>query len=369
VDLGPTPTLSRWVPRPAAAARPLAPPARATRAGRFAATVRSAPLERPRPLPSWTRPLARAITGRDQAPSMTTGPSTRRALRSAGVRAAATGAVIHLPSLPEPTPASIGVVAHELSHVADRTTRPRLFLDDLIDQGERRARAVGARAESLAERAVSGGLGRARRRVGQEVGSRLEQARTGAEELAATGLSAVRSRAGRAAATAAEALPAVTGREPSMARLAPDLGSLPVGGLVSAGREALGGLASSGRDAWSGLTDRAGAMARDTESRAEGAMGGALEAARSEATRLAAPAARTVDAAAESAPSAVDQARSGLAGAMDTAEQVTGQVASFLASASAATDPFSQMGELLEALEERLLVELERRGGRFAGMF
>ncbi len=38
-------------------------------------------------------------------------------------------------------------------------------------------------------------------------------------------------------------------------------------------------------------------------------------------------------------------------------------------SASAAGDPYSQLGELMEALEERLLSEIERRGGRFAGVF
>jgi len=33
------------------------------------------------------------------------------------------------------------------------------------------------------------------------------------------------------------------------------------------------------------------------------------------------------------------------------------------------THSFEQMGELIEALEERLLSELERRGGRWAGVF
>jgi hypothetical protein len=37
--------------------------------------------------------------------------------------------------------------------------------------------------------------------------------------------------------------------------------------------------------------------------------------------------------------------------------------------ASSAVDGFSQMGELIEALEERLLAEIERRGGRFGGVF
>jgi hypothetical protein len=39
------------------------------------------------------------------------------------------------------------------------------------------------------------------------------------------------------------------------------------------------------------------------------------------------------------------------------------------ASPSAAGDSDSQLSELLEQLEERLLVEIERRGGRYAGVF
>ena len=41
----------------------------------------------------------------------------------------------------------------------------------------------------------------------------------------------------------------------------------------------------------------------------------------------------------------------------------------FAGSASAATDSYSQIGELIEAIEERVLAEVERRGGRYAGMF
>jgi hypothetical protein len=58
-----------------------------------------------------------------------------------------------------------------------------------------------------------------------------------------------------------------------------------------------------------------------------------------------------------------------LAGAEEAVGEARAQAAGFLATASAATDAFSQMGELLEAIEERLLAELERRGGRYAGVF
>jgi hypothetical protein len=38
-------------------------------------------------------------------------------------------------------------------------------------------------------------------------------------------------------------------------------------------------------------------------------------------------------------------------------------------SSSAATDAHSRFGELIEALEERVIEELERRGGRYSGVF
>jgi len=37
--------------------------------------------------------------------------------------------------------------------------------------------------------------------------------------------------------------------------------------------------------------------------------------------------------------------------------------------ATSAVDSYSQFGELIEVLEERILAEIERRGGRFAGVF
>src|SRR5207247_863200 len=132
---------------------PVAPDPR-DRRDRFARTIGTIPADRPRPLPTWARPLARAITGRDTI-RLVTGPATRRALGEAGVKAATSGPAIHLPAPPQPTPEHIGVLAHELSHVTDRPARPRFFLDDLLDEGERRARAVGARARS-----VAGGLER-----------------------------------------------------------------------------------------------------------------------------------------------------------------------------------------------------------------
>ena len=38
-------------------------------------------------------------------------------------------------------------------------------------------------------------------------------------------------------------------------------------------------------------------------------------------------------------------------------------------SESSGADPDTRLTELMEALEERVLIELERRGGRYAGVF
>jgi hypothetical protein len=128
--------------------------------------------------------------------------------------------------------------------------------------------------------------------------------------------------------------------------------------MVAAGRERLAGPATQAE----GL-EQAGLT------RAEEAAGGALSAMRAEAEELAAPAMQAASAASGAATAAVDEGSRLTAGALSAVGEAGGQVAAFLASASAATDPFSQMGELVEALEERMLVELERRGGRFAGVF
>jgi hypothetical protein len=97
-------------------------------------------------------------------------------------------------------------------------------------------------------------------------------------------------------------------------------------------------------------------------------------AAEAEATDYVAPelgVARSADTAAppSSTGSAAAEAEStaSTGSAADMARAVVGRLVG--SPCSAADDAYSQMGEILEALEERLLGEIERRGGRFSGVF
>jgi hypothetical protein len=103
-------------------------------------------------LPSWSLPLARRLVPAGSLPAVATGPEVTRHLKAAGVRAAATGSTIYLERPPDRGPESVEVLAHELSHVADRPVLPRFFMDRAADADEERARAVGRAAGSEATR-------------------------------------------------------------------------------------------------------------------------------------------------------------------------------------------------------------------------
>jgi hypothetical protein len=106
-----------------------------------------------RALPAWSLPLARRLVRSGPLPVVATGPEVSSALRAAGTKAAATSSAIYLDSSPDRSPASVEVLAHELSHVAERPVAPRFFLDRVLDRAEERARAVGETARTSAERA------------------------------------------------------------------------------------------------------------------------------------------------------------------------------------------------------------------------
>jgi Domain of unknown function (DUF4157) len=277
-------------PRSGPAPRPPAPaggPA-ATPEARFRAALAERPLEPARPLPGSVLPLARAVTGRSQVPHYTTGPATRHALRAAGALGATTGSVVHLPAPPSADRRSLGVLAHELSHVAERAPAPRFLLGSLggaVDEGERRARQVGAAVGT-------GTLG--------------------------------------AAGAAPGALGAVLAGS--------QVTDLPVGGGAA--------MAGAVRQAVAGPLESAAGVAAATGERAAG---------------LAPPA----------LPAPGDTvAAMGAAAAVGSAAAAAGPAASALAAGPpGAPMSHGQVSELLEALEDRLLAEIERRGGRYAGVF
>lgn len=265
------------------------------------------PLGRPRPLPAAVRPLEAAFTGRTHRVRVTTGAATRRALRAAGARAATTGATVHLPSPPSSQPRDLGVLAHELSHVAEHTGGPRFLLDGHAgdDRGERRALQVGRVVEAAAR---SGGGG------GASV----------------------------------------------------DVHRLPVGGVAG-----LAGVLRQSADGQPG-----GVMAPHGTGASEGAgaplgRGGPgapallLQRAGAAATVTAPPVGAVSAPTTGSGPATTD-------GSPGHEPSVAGGPApsdAAPASPAGGANPSGLLPDLVEALEERVLAELERRGGRYAGVF
>ena len=80
---------------------------------------------------------------------MRTGPGTVAALAAAGKSAATVGGVIHLRRLPDRSPASAQIVAHELVHVARPSSKPRFFADERHSAEEVLAERTGGLARAL----------------------------------------------------------------------------------------------------------------------------------------------------------------------------------------------------------------------------
>ena len=125
---------------PAATTAPPSPPGGGGAAEAFSAVMRAEPPVAPRPLPATLRPLAAAIVGHT-AVEMRTDHAARRALAAAGKRAATVGNVIHLQRTPELV-ADRALIAHELTHVAHPSAEPRFFDDDRPSVEEARAEEI-----------------------------------------------------------------------------------------------------------------------------------------------------------------------------------------------------------------------------------
>ncbi|MCU1497984.1 MAG: hypothetical protein JWM47_1937, partial [Acidimicrobiales bacterium] len=97
--------------------------------------------------PAAIRPLVRAIAG-PRAVGFRTGATARRALARAGVRAATVGSVIHLADSPDRT--AVEVLSHELVHAARPSPRPRFFDDSRHSAEEDLAREVGDAMRTVA---------------------------------------------------------------------------------------------------------------------------------------------------------------------------------------------------------------------------
>jgi len=306
--------------------------------------VAARPLEAPRALPAALHPMALAIIGRTRAPLFTTGPATLQALAAAGALGATTGTVVHLPSAPAPGPSVSAVLAHELTHTRNPVRRPRFFLggaSSLLDDDERSALAAGRNAlqsaSGLAGRgrqAADGLIGQGRQAANGLIG----QGRQAADGLIGQGRQAAEGAIGQAGSTAAGIVD-----------------SLPVGGglgavgdvATRAARAAVMEAAASPISAVSGLADQASGLA----DRAGGLASGALDRASGLASDVADTASGYADQATDAAGGLAARASNAVAGATGAAKN--------------ALDP----DKIVEIVEQRLLREIERRGGRWAGVF
>lgn len=332
----------------------------ATPQERFTTRLTSGPIGVAQPLPSRLHLLARAVAGR--VPRYRTGHTVRTALDAAGAHAATVDGTLHLPAPPDSSPRTLGVIAHELSHVAEGTRRahgptgagqvgrPRFFLDRVVsgsmDAGERQAR-----------------------RLGEQVHERATQSMPTAPAMPSlAGLPGAPSVPGMSDISGIPGLPALPGL-PDAARIGdmvPDVASLPVGGAaaaLSAARQALGDAGGTA----SALGDRAMTGARDML----GSVPAAAGAPAALADQLGIPDELPPPAAVGSLlQPALAAGETAVAGARGAAGDIAGPIDSVIGTATSAIgDLDGRIGILVEALEERLLAELERRGGRYAGVF
>jgi hypothetical protein len=270
-------------------------------AASFLAELASTATLSTRPLPLLFAPLAQAITGSADV-RLSTDSRSRRALQRVGKVAATTGDIIHLQRQPTSTAADVGVVAHELTHVAHPSALPRFFDDPRPGPEEQRARTIG---RLMSESPV------------MPLGVAAEMAPAPSSPRRAS-------------------VQRVTGR-----------GGGPQIGQQRRRRNVVGASASIGNDSNSASSaPQAGSPARSGSS-----------------SRL--PAASLVN-----SPMASTVAATGSSVAV--ANQVPAQPAaepSGEPAAKSATSVLDDLDRLVDLLEDRIIVELERRGGRFRREF
>jgi len=107
---------------------------------RFLEVLQASPAPTLRPLPARFAPLARTVLGHTDV-HVRHDAGSQAALAAVGKRAATTGNVIHLSRQPS-SAADHEVLAHELTHVAHLSPAPRFFDDDRHSAEERQAEQV-----------------------------------------------------------------------------------------------------------------------------------------------------------------------------------------------------------------------------------
>lgn len=310
VTPAPTPVISR---------APSAPAARATPRERWEAAVAARPLENPRALPSSVHALVRGITGPGATPRFTAGPATRRALSAAGALGATTGSVVHLPDVPTTSPSSMSVLAHELTHARQPVRRPRFLLSGHTghtDDDERGALAAGRAHGGALPTSTNppGGSGSADPAAGAGLVEQLPVGRGGGQ----------REQVEQIATTAARRTVLEAMASPAVSR---SVGGAPDGGPGGSAGSTGAGSAGAG----SAGAGAAGGAGGGPAGPGDGSAGDAPEAGQPSAAP-GAPAGRPAQPAAPAA----------------------GQI---------------DADKVVAMIEARLLREIERRGGRWAGVF
>lgn len=352
------------------------------------AAVARQPLESPRPFPNSLRPLVAMLAGSADRPSYTTGPRTRHALAEAGALGATTGDVVHLAQAPSAQPSSIGVLAHELAHARQPIARPRFLLrapGGVMDADERAARAVGDRMRLTTTGVIGASLGGGSgSRVvsglaarfsgpGRSAGAKTPMPEsaigTAVEQVDRTYTPDTLGNRGGAAVT--EGGSGLTGpvntvdrfSGPAQAMSAGIVDALPVGGVSTTSVVDLATQAAR-----SAINEHMNTASRTVEATigypdgVAASLGEATQSGAGEAPGMIGGSAR------QWADGATTAFHSGTAGA-STVDRAQG--ASRTAGAFGATSGPTgvDLDRITEALEERLLRQLERRGGRYAGVF
>ncbi|MFC0110900.1 eCIS core domain-containing protein [Kibdelosporangium aridum] len=369
---------------------------------RWRAAVASVPLESPKPFPTSVRPLVAQLTGSADGASYTTGPATRRALAEVGALGATTGRVVHLAQQPSADPASLGVLAHELTHARSPITRPRFMLHNhtgSMDSDERHARTVGSQFETATPMRVQrlfggGGLpsvsGLTNQATGA-LGSLGNQATGMVGGLANSATSAI----GSGASELSNAASGMTERFSSAAsgfanRIGEEAGSvsaglidnLPVGGGANGVVGAVSQIArtvvdNAVREATQGAISEANQAVSQMSQAAQGMVGQVQSMATDGVNGLAGQANQWVNGAMSQATGAVQDLGNQAMGVVGDAQNaVTSGVNQAMGAVGQVLGPGAQqalsgvdLDRIAEALEERLLRQLERRGGRYAGVF
>lgn len=400
---------------------------------RWREAVAQVPLETPRPFPTSMRPLVAQLAGKASGVSYTTGAATRRALNEVGAFGATTGSVVHLAQAPSTNPAQLGVLAHELTHARSPVPRPRFMLHDHtghMDSDERQARSVGdqltnrpavsslavsnlpvsnlavsnlavsslamtgSRSGIAVQRSLLGGL---TDRATDAVSSAGSQATGTVDGLANQATSAIGSGAN---ALSSEAGSAVSGLSDRFTSAASGLGNeaasqagtvsaglvnqLPVGGgaagalgavsqiartmVQSAVSDATSSTVAQANEAVSQMSQTAQGMAGQLRTMATGGVNSATSQVSQWVNGVVTQAGNAAQGVGDQVGAAVGDAENSVANGVNV---VMNKAAGALGAGPGAAPQISgqDLDRIAEALEERLLRQLERRGGRYAGVF